>query len=84
MAAEIQPPDWVRGQVLLLPHVTCGGLDGVETMLHRGSFKQVRPKLNILLNFIYIHTYIHTVGDRQQYFVDVHTYVCVCICIYVL
>lgn len=58
MAAEIQPPDWVRGQVLLLPHVTCGGLDGVETMLHRGSFKQVRPKLNILLNFIYIHTYV--------------------------
>lgn len=47
MAAEIQPPDWLRGQVLLLPHVPRRGLNGVETVLRSGSFKQVRPLLKV-------------------------------------
>lgn len=39
VAAEIQPPDWLRGQVLLLPHVPGRGLNGVEAVLRSGSFK---------------------------------------------
>lgn len=41
MAAEVQPPDWLRGQVLLLPHVPRRGLDGVEAVLPPGPSEQV-------------------------------------------
>ena len=47
MAAEIQPPDWLRGQILLLPHVPGRGLDGVETVLRSGSVKQVRHLVEV-------------------------------------
>lgn len=47
MAAEIWPLDWLRSQVLLLPHVSGRCLHGVETVLHSRSFKQVRQKLDI-------------------------------------
>lgn len=46
MAAEIQPPGWLWSKVLFLPHVQGRGLNGVETVLHSGSFKQVRQLLN--------------------------------------
>lgn len=42
VAAEIQPPYWLRGQVLLLPPVPCCGLHGVETVLPSWSFEQVK------------------------------------------
>lgn len=45
MAAEVQPPDWLWSQVLLLPHVPRRGLHGVETVLRSGPFEQVRWQL---------------------------------------
>lgn len=45
MAAEIQPPDWLWGEILLLPHVPSRGLHGVETVLRSGSSKQVRLRV---------------------------------------
>lgn len=44
VAAQIQPPDWLRGQVLLLPPVAGRGIDGVATVLRSGSSEQVRIK----------------------------------------
>lgn len=41
MAAEVQPPGWLRGQVLLLPHVPRRGLHGVEAVLRAGPLEQV-------------------------------------------
>lgn len=42
VAAAVQPSDWLRGQVLLLPNVPGRGLHGVETVFPPGSLKQVR------------------------------------------
>lgn len=44
LAAEIQPPDWLWCQVLLLPHVPRRGLHGVEAVLRPGPFEQVRQR----------------------------------------
>ena len=41
MAAAVQPSDWLRGQVLFLPHVPGRGVHGVETVFPEGSLKQV-------------------------------------------
>lgn len=47
MAAEIQPSDWLWGQILLLPHVPGCGLHGVEAVFRSGSIKQVRQLLRV-------------------------------------
>lgn len=52
MAAEIQPPYWLWGQVLLLPPVPCCGLHGVETVLPSGSFEQVTHGAHYQLSFV--------------------------------
>ena len=41
VAAQVQPPGWLRGQVLLLPDVPRRGLHGVEPVLRPGSSEQV-------------------------------------------
>lgn len=54
LAAEIQPPDWLRCQVLLLPHVPRRGLHGVEAVLRPGPFEQVRQWRNSALRSKFI------------------------------
>jgi hypothetical protein len=41
MAAAVQPSDWLRSQVLFLPHVPGRGVHGLETVFPKGSLKQV-------------------------------------------